>query len=1214
MDSQPKRLQATALFAGAVLAIAGVFAAAYFLYPLHREPRLSKRNYRLLAAIAGQVGKRIEGLTRAVQTAQDNSTSPCEERDTQTLKCVAPDELPAEVRMAAGSDHNASQVAAYVHDDDGTLMAYFMVPGAPAQSQQASGSTAQTIPATELGKFINEVVEPYGYFDSVLLASAQGNVLYQSDVPIVDGRALYHSSISTGRIGSIQDLIAGEQAQERKEGAQEDGDSAKHAGAPPHYVFSPAKVETVQYLGEEYLLFAQPLSAHVVVVGDKGAGSQQSASLVLFGLVSSRSFAAETRQIPWEWLGGLVFLLVLTFLSWPLLRLWRMGPGEPLRGADVRLISFVFMTGAMVITFFVLDLAFYASISARFDDLLEPLAREISERFQGEVADAAGQLDAVLNRCKDCRAVSCSVIGAQSGSDFADLILADSGGQPTCRWFARPDSKLEGWQLKRADKPPQMRLADRTYFRDARSRVLWSLPGPRHECAGGPCGVTAEVVNSRISGDDVLVIARPADESAPCGSPGAPCPQSAPPRQQHDPAVGLIATRMLPFAHPVLPMGFGFAIVNDQGDVQIHSVASRNKRENLFRECDDATGVRAAVGTRMPARLDVSYSGHDYRIFVMPLLDTPWSLVVFRDKQLLWAANSEIISSWAMLTLLYLAVWVAAAIVLQVCDSTYSAAWLWPCRYGGGTRSYLLVAAQTGLLAVIAYLGLQRVEALRSLGRFVPLLVHFAMVLIFPAVTVAAACLALADEAALGFWERRLSRALTIGGGIAAGACVALLVVIFLGPQAPFNYQVPAIALFASLLGAVALINMNRPKAVPHRRPAPLPIAGRQGETAFRFAFVTMLFSLVMALAVVPAVVFFQSASAMEVTNLSRMAQMRWIGSLAARAKRLRAETALKVSSPIFSSRFDDTRDIYPGSGFPGPITWQDRSGAYTGLSVPGEHAPLIAELLNGLGLPKFTPLMSFAAELRMMTSVSDPEGIGPYTWGDGGKGAEVMVVRDDSLHDLLGRTRVRDHLALADGGGTGRWSVFVRRGFPCFGTSQRWSIFGGMALGGLFAAFAVFAALWSIACKLFLLDADLNGDEAPAAPSAELNAEEKLALWHLVRLGFFNPGDGASARALFRRGVLCRNPAFHVREAEYRQIQQLDKSEMLKLESEAHPPVSPRLHHVLLPAIALAMTFLFLTQRELFNSAVALIATLAAALPTVLKFFSQLGGSPEKT
>jgi hypothetical protein len=1210
VDNQPKRLQATALLLGAVLAISGLFAAAYFLYPLQLEPRLVKRDYRMLAAIADQVGKRIEGLSRAVQTAQDdpNSNSPCQHPYVPGLKCVGGGDLPAELRPAPGSCTWDVQV--HVHSDSGELNADFLARRGPKPEAECTAAEASFLYLqTNLGRFLEEVIEPYGYFDTVLLASEEGKVLYQSDVPIVDGRALYHSRISTGRIAAIRDLMAAEQAAEQKDGS---GNETAKQSAMASYVFSPSRYEKVQYLGEEYLLFAQPVSSHVFVADSDG--QEHSTTLVLFGLVSSRSFGAETRQLPWVWLGVLVFLLVLTFLSWPLLRLWRMGPGEPLRGADVRMIPFAFIAAAMVITFFVLDLTFYASISRRFDELLERLARHIDHRLKTEIVNADQQLTEVLNEagCKSCCPAR-PLISVKPGAYFADLILADSTGHPTCRWYSQPDDKQEAWRLIRADKPPQIALADRSYFREARGRVLWNLADK--ESGGGIWQVAVDVVSSRISGDDVLVVAGPAGAAGSEGSHGQQCPKSSPSEQRCQPAVGMIATKMMPFAHPVLPMGYGFAIVNDQGDVQIHSLASRNKRENLFRECDDATGVRAAVGTRMPALLDVSYSGHDYRIFVTPLSNTPWSLVVFRDKQLLWAANSEIISSWAMLTLLYLVVWIVAAIVLQVCDSSYTAHWLWPCRWGGGARSYWLVAAQTVVLAAIAYLSLRRVEDLGPLlGRYAPLIVHFGMVLIFPALTVGLACLTLAASDALSYWEKTISAAVTIAGGIAAGIFVALLIVIFVKFQTPLNYQVPALAPLLALLGALILINLRGQRAVPRRGAPPVSLAGKEAETGFRFAYVSMLFSLVVALAVVPSIVFFQTASDMEVTNLFRMAQTRWVESLVTRAQQLRAETTVEVTSRIFGSRFDDMKDIYPVDWFPAPIKWQDTGpDRETDASEARAHVLLIAELLNGLGLPEFSPLMSFAAELRMMTSVSDTRKRSPYTWTETGRGAEVMTVHDDSLRYLLDRSPIWDQLGLPGAPEPGSSPPFVRRGFPCFGARHCWSIIAGMALGAIFAAFAVFAALWTIACKLFLLDADLEGDESSAPAPVDLSKEEKLALWHLVRLGFLSPGDSATACVLFRRGVLFRNPALDVREAEYKQIRQLDNTEMLAREREAQPPVSSRLHRLLLPVIALAMIFLFLTQRDLFNSAVAVIAALAAALPTVLKFFSQLGGSPEK-
>jgi hypothetical protein len=296
VDNQPKRLQAAILFLVVVLVIVGAFAAAYFLYPLQREPRLVKRNYRLLAVIADQVNARIEALRVAVTT--DPNYCADKERVRPLLECVEPRDLPARLSHAGSSNQSGSEVRVYVHDDNGVVKAYFMANGR---------SSAEPVPAMKLGTFLDEVIEPYGYFDTILLAAAgsEGKVLYQSDVPVVDGRTLYHFSISTGRIASIQALLDGERALE-EQGTKDQAESGKPTGAPPSYVSSLAEVEKVQYLGEEYRLFAQPVSSTVVLVDDASQKSDDNSQkgLVIFGLVASHSFEAETRQIPWAWLGG----------------------------------------------------------------------------------------------------------------------------------------------------------------------------------------------------------------------------------------------------------------------------------------------------------------------------------------------------------------------------------------------------------------------------------------------------------------------------------------------------------------------------------------------------------------------------------------------------------------------------------------------------------------------------------------------------------------------------------------------------------------------------------------------------------------------------------------------------------------------------------------------------------------------------------------------
>jgi hypothetical protein len=172
VDDQRKPLQAAVLFLGAVLVIAGVFGAAFFLYPLQRQPRLVKRNYRMLANIAGQVDGQIGALSLAVKTTQGDGGDTCQ--PSKVLKCLDAADLPDRLRRVLNErDRTADQ--AYLAEEDGDLNLYFLPP--------VTRESGRNYRKSNLGKFLETVLGPYGYFDTFLLASAEeGTVLYQYDL------------------------------------------------------------------------------------------------------------------------------------------------------------------------------------------------------------------------------------------------------------------------------------------------------------------------------------------------------------------------------------------------------------------------------------------------------------------------------------------------------------------------------------------------------------------------------------------------------------------------------------------------------------------------------------------------------------------------------------------------------------------------------------------------------------------------------------------------------------------------------------------------------------------------------------------------------------------------------------------------------------------------------------------------------------------------
>ena len=105
------------------------------------------------------------------------------------------------------------------------------------------------------------------------------------------------------------------------------------------------------------------------------------------------------------------------------------------------------------------------------------------------------------------------------------------------------------------------------------------------------------------------------------------------------------AIRMLPHLRSivdlVVPPDVGFAVIEPTGRVVFHSISSRRLSENFFAEAPGELALQSAVFASRAGFFDISYHGQPQRAFVQPLPDTQWSLVVFRGKDPLQAANLE---------------------------------------------------------------------------------------------------------------------------------------------------------------------------------------------------------------------------------------------------------------------------------------------------------------------------------------------------------------------------------------------------------------------------------------------------------------------------------------------------------------------------------------------------------------------------------------------
>jgi hypothetical protein len=140
--------------------------------------------------------------------------------------------------------------------------------------------------------------------------------------------------------------------------------------------------------------------------------------------------------------------------------------------------------------------------------------------------------------------------------------------------------------------------------------------------------------------------------------------------------------RLISLMDPVLPAGYGYAIIEKDGKVVFHSDEAHHLGEDLFQECDENPELEAGLVGRSNKTLDVRYLGEDHTFFITPLERFPhWTLVTFRNKQPLRSVFLELLTSITILFLIYGFVIMASFTIFYIFNVVNDRrAWLWPCE------------------------------------------------------------------------------------------------------------------------------------------------------------------------------------------------------------------------------------------------------------------------------------------------------------------------------------------------------------------------------------------------------------------------------------------------------------------------------------------------------------------------------------------------------
>jgi hypothetical protein len=693
-----------------IFGLAAVFCAYSFLYVSSQETYANERAFRLLSVIGDQLTKHFDNLKSVMAAALvyspgDASPRTATERTAEYIKRVAGhgDEISiVKANLPCPNDwKREGAIKLYLLPNQANFALEAIFESALDRGLPVCSIDAKVDPAAEFRERFHNLTSDY--FDDILIATSTGEVLFESNL--------------TGlRISSLETLGA-PQLPNAAVKPEPDAKDARPKASPFRDVSQFSNVRDVRLAGGVYKLYMQPVPLQIFA--DKK--ENQTVKTVICGLWRADRQQSALVSIPYATLiWGVLGVLAVFGLLWPLLKVAYMSPTERLKRLHVFFLisSSLFVTG--VLTTLVLNGAYMSRLDDDAHRQLEDLAAAIDKNVKAELARAL----ILMNRLECPYCYTHDVLAKATDKEWTRTRILE---EPSVRnaldlypyfdnifWADRDGRQLFKITVH-GEATPQTSVADTAYFRAVRDgQRLKSLPWrPIADANIDPVEYETalatkfhlETLYSTNTGEYFVVLAKPAQAK------GLP-------RYLSGSVAEVLVTKFISLQQPVLPAGFGYAVVDHDGLVQFHSSEGRNQIEDFFKESRENPVIQAMVAAGTTGYADVDYDGRQQLMRVLPLpylADPGLTLIVFRDTNYFRMINMACILTFGFLGTMLGA---PAFCLLALCIArrgSYPLERMWP--DGGRRASYIgiVVAAACAAAAfVIRYPEMEIVDALRS--------------------------------------------------------------------------------------------------------------------------------------------------------------------------------------------------------------------------------------------------------------------------------------------------------------------------------------------------------------------------------------------------------------------------------------------------------------------------------------------------------------------
>ena len=515
-------------------------------------------------------------------------------------------------------------------------------------------------------------------FDEILLASDNGEIVYQS-------------TKNGPQFTTLASLL------DNQTGGAGKTPAANPAGTEPKTNSVSMHLTDVALTGTNYKLFLQPVL--IDAFSDDPSQKGEPHRWMLCGLRSSATLEWEALAISYTVIIWLTALLFAICMGGPILKLFLMNNRERFRLRDLGFLGLFLILLSGIFTLSGLQAAYFHSNDDNTEGQLQQLGERLSKDIHLELGLMRDQLVALchtetlkqdLHSAVTSEVVRQSVANQSTGEvanaariylNFNNAFWTDDDGHQVVKWssgdYVTPLIDVSGLRAYTQPKTTYLDANGPPLHFDSvlppnRLEYLATLAMKTTDC--NPELDNPRIVRGDISGGQAFLTAQP-----------------------------------FSLIDPVLPFGYGFALVEQSGVVLFHFDKNKNLRENFLQESEWNRELSAAAfGHSTQGSLHIKYLGKDYRARVVPvagLSQAPWSLIVYRD---LTSVRTLDLQSMTMASTLFSLILAGPFLFLAVWCLVYrprfapECAWPNPARMA--TYGYQ-IALYAVLIVVFLYLG-----------------------------------------------------------------------------------------------------------------------------------------------------------------------------------------------------------------------------------------------------------------------------------------------------------------------------------------------------------------------------------------------------------------------------------------------------------------------------------------------------------------------------